>query len=175
VEAGPDGAGNNVGNPQQRLTGSGYVVYPEMTALWQGEPGALHCRDIPVVELGRAALDEQMLHPKSMQRTDQRRQARCACSFLINVTVPLSGMLCPHPTEAMSYGLLEAELAVETQPAWSCDQQSHGDGDEHEVVLIAAAAQGDEAFLAAGHRDRHNHLNNNDQPAQRCEQTEKQQ
>lgn len=82
MEAGPDGASNDVGNPQQRLVGSGYVVYPEVTALGQVEAGALHCHDIPEVELGRAGLDEQGLHPESMQRTDQRRQTRCACSFL---------------------------------------------------------------------------------------------
>ena len=34
--------------------------------LWQGEAGALDCRDVSTVEIGGPGLDEQALHPASM-------------------------------------------------------------------------------------------------------------
>jgi hypothetical protein len=46
LAAGPDDAGDHIGDPQQWLGGSGYVVDTEVTAFGQGEPGALDCRDV---------------------------------------------------------------------------------------------------------------------------------
>jgi hypothetical protein len=68
LAAGPDDADDHIGDPQQWLGGSGYVVDTEVTAFGQGEPGALGCRDVWALR-SAAGLDEQVLHLESMQRS----------------------------------------------------------------------------------------------------------
>ena len=65
LAAGPNDAGDHIGDPQQWLGGSGYVVDTETTAFWQGKAGTLDCRDISAVEVGGSGLDEKVLHSES--------------------------------------------------------------------------------------------------------------
>jgi hypothetical protein len=66
VAAGPNDAGDHIGDPQQWLGRPGYVVDTEATAFGQRKAGAPDCRDVTAVEVGGSGLDEKLVHPESM-------------------------------------------------------------------------------------------------------------